>query len=294
MSGQSNLPAFFAASELPFLPEQWKYTVSDATRKQFETLQNLMNREDVETIVCATDAGREGELIFRLVYEQCACHKPVKRLWISSLEESAIREGFRHLRADSDYDRLYQAALCRQKADWLVGINASRLFSLIYGTTLNVGRVMTPTLALIVQREEGIAHFQPKSFSTVQISSGFLASSDRIADPIGKKIDDGRPFNRVGFGQVLLNEKNRASVINRQAKNFKSLNQDQHQHARGRRSGKGSDDTENAHEHHQMFKRNFFADTVKEKRQWNFSRRNDELNQTVLKLRPAETMNFID
>ena len=157
---------------LPILPAPWRYTILEKSKKQFDLLNALMNHPQVEEIVCATDAGRE----------QCACHKPVKRLWISSLEESAIREGFRHLRTDSDYDRLYQAALCRQKADWLVGINASRLFSLIYGTTLNVGRVMTPTLALIVQREE-IAHFQPESFSTVQISCGFLATSDRISDP---------------------------------------------------------------------------------------------------------------
>ena len=170
-------------ADLPILPAPWRYTILEKSKKQFYLLNTLMNHPQVEEIVCATDAGREGELIFRLVYEQCACHKPVKRLWISSLEESAIREGFRHLREDGVYDRLYQAALCRQKADWLVGINASRLFSLIYGTTLNVGRVMTPTLSLIVQREEAIAHFQPESFSTVQISCGFLATSDRISDP---------------------------------------------------------------------------------------------------------------
>ena len=130
--------------DLPILPEQWKYTVSDATRKQFETLQSLMNREDVETIVCATDAGREGELIFRLVYNQAGCHKPVQRLWISSMEEEAIRQGLRDMRDDTNYDRLYDAALCRAQADWLVGINASRLYSLLYDTTLNIGRVMTP------------------------------------------------------------------------------------------------------------------------------------------------------
>ena len=125
--------------DLPILPEQWKYTVSDATRKQFETLQ------------------REGELIFRLVYNQAGCHKPVQRLWISSMEEEAIRQGLRDMRDDTNYDRLYDAALCRAQADWLVGINASRLYSLLYDTTLNIGRVMTPTLALIVSREEAIA-----------------------------------------------------------------------------------------------------------------------------------------
>ena len=167
--------------DLPILPEQWKYTVSDATRKQFETLQSLMNREDVETIVCATDAGREGELIFRLVYNQAGCHKPVQRLWISSMEEEAIRQGLRDMRDDTDYDRLYDAALCRAQADWLVGINASRLYSLLYDTTLNIGRVMTPTLALIVSREEAISRFQPETFYTVELRSGLTAATERLS-----------------------------------------------------------------------------------------------------------------
>ena len=166
--------------DLPILPEQWKYTVSDATRKQFETLQSLMNREDVETIVCATDAGREGELIFRLVYNQAGCHKPVQRLWISSMEEEAIRQGLRDMRDDTNYDRLYDAALCRAQADWLVGINASRLYSLLYDTTLNIGRVMTPTLALIISREEAINRFQPEPFYTVELRSGLTAATDRL------------------------------------------------------------------------------------------------------------------
>lgn len=167
--------------DLPILPEQWKYTVSDATRKQFETLQSLMNREDVETIVCATDAGREGELIFRLVYNQAGCHKPVQRLWISSMEEEAIRQGLRDMRDDTNYDRLYDAALCRAQADWLVGINASRLYSLLYDTTLNIGRVMTPTLALIVSREEAINRFQPEPFYTVELRSGLTAATERLS-----------------------------------------------------------------------------------------------------------------
>ena len=167
--------------DLPILPEQWKYTVSDATRKQFETLQALMNREDVETIVCATDAGREGELIFRLVYNQAGCHKPVERLWISSMEEEAIRQGFRDMRPDQEYDRLYDAALCRAQADWLVGINASRLYSLLYDTTLNIGRVMTPTLALIVNREEAISSFRPVPFYTVELNGvGVTAATGRM------------------------------------------------------------------------------------------------------------------
>ncbi len=168
--------------DLPILPDAWQYMVSAATQKQFDILKHLMNDARFESIVCATDAGREGELIFRLVYQQCGCTKPVKRLWISSLEERAILSGFQALRDGRDYDLLYQAALCRAQADWLVGINASRLYSLIYGQTLNVGRVMSPTLALIVTREAAIAAFQPESFYTVQISCGFLAQTERITD----------------------------------------------------------------------------------------------------------------
>ena len=168
--------------DLPILPEAWQYMVSDTTRKQFNVLHSLMNDTRVDTIVCATDAGREGELIFRLVYQQCRCTKPIKRLWISSLEESAIRNGFLALRDGHDFDLLYQAALCRAQADWLVGINATRLFSLMYGTTLNVGRVMSPTLALIVSREAAIMGFQAEPFYSVQISCGFLAHTERMAD----------------------------------------------------------------------------------------------------------------
>lgn len=168
--------------DLPILPEAWQYMVSDATHKQFNILHALMHDARVDTIVCATDAGREGELIFRLVYQQCECTKPIKRLWISSLEESAIRGGFLALRDGQDFDRLYQAALCRTQADWLVGINATRLYSLMYGQTLNVGRVMSPTLALIVSREAAIMGFQAEPFYTVQISCGFLAHTERMAD----------------------------------------------------------------------------------------------------------------
>ena len=175
--------AKWKGSDLPILPDPWQYTLTEKGRKQFDTLKALMNAPQVESIVCATDAGREGELIFRLVYHQCGCDKPVKRLWISSLEETAIREGMDHLHNSREYDLLYEAALCRQKADWLVGINASRLFSLIYGTTLNIGRVMTPTLNIVHQREQAIHDFQPEKYHTVQISCGFLASGERISDP---------------------------------------------------------------------------------------------------------------
>ena len=166
--------------DLPILPDDWKYEVSAGTRKQFGILKKLMARDDVVSLVCATDAGREGELIFRLVYHQCHCKKPFERLWISSMEDSAIMEGFENLKPGTEYDALYEAALCRERADWIVGINATRLFSTLYGQTLNVGRVMTPTLAMAVMREAAIAAFKPESFYTVQIGlDGFTASSER-------------------------------------------------------------------------------------------------------------------
>ena len=168
--------------DLPILPEKWQYIVSLSTKKQFDTIRKLMYDPKVDNIVCATDAGREGELIFRLVYHQCGCTKPIKRLWISSLEESAIRAGFEHLHDGREYESLYQAALCRQQADWLVGINASRVFSLLYNTTLNVGRVMSPTLALIVSRDAAMAAFQSETFYTVQMSCGFIAATDRMKE----------------------------------------------------------------------------------------------------------------
>ena len=166
--------------DLPIVPSVWESVVSDGTKKQFAVLKELVNRTDVDEVVCATDAGREGELIFRMAYEKTGCTKPVKRLWISSLEESAIRDGFRSLKPGTVYDALYRAALCRARADWLVGINGTRLYSRLYGTKLNVGRVMTPTLAMLVQREREIAAFQVEPFYTVQLSCGFLAQSERM------------------------------------------------------------------------------------------------------------------
>ena len=162
-------------------PDDWKYEVSAGTRKQFGILKKLMARDDVASLVCATDAGREGELIFRLVYHKAGCRKPFERLWISSMEDSAIREGFENLRSGTEYDALYEAALCRERADWIVGINATRLFSTLYGQTLNVGRVMTPTLAMAVMREAAIATFKPEPFYTVHIGlDGFTAASERF------------------------------------------------------------------------------------------------------------------
>ena len=167
--------------DLPILPESWQYTVARDKQKQMNTLRALMHRDDVYEVVNACDAGREGELIFRTVYCLAGCQKPMKRLWISSMEDSAIREGFADLRPGADYDGLHQAALCRAKADWLVGINATRLFSVLYHRTLNIGRVMSPTLALIVQREAEIDAFKPVPFYTVALDlPGFTAASARM------------------------------------------------------------------------------------------------------------------
>ena len=173
----------WSIADLPILPEKWQYLVSASTKKQFGILQKLMNRPDVDSIVCATDAGREGELIFRLVYQQAGCKKPFSRLWLSSMEENAIREGFAHLKPSTEYDALYEAALCRERADWMVGINASRLFSCLYNQPLAVGRVMTPVLAMTVVREAAIAAFVPEKFYTVdlELTSGCTASSKRFA-----------------------------------------------------------------------------------------------------------------
>lgn len=171
-------------ADLPILPEKWQYLVSASTKKQFFVLKKLLHRADVETVVNSCDAGREGELIFRLVYEQAGCRKPVSRLWLSSMEDNAIREGFANLKPSKEYDALYQAALCRERADWMVGINCSRLFSCLYGRPLAVGRVMTPTLAMTVEREASIAAFVPEKFYTValELTSGFVASSRRISE----------------------------------------------------------------------------------------------------------------
>lgn len=164
--------------DLPILPEHWETVISPDKEEQFETLKNLMHRKDVDALVCATDAGREGELIFRFVYEKAGCKKPFSRLWISSMEESAIRKGFEDLRDGHDYDPLYQSALCRAKADWLIGINATRLFSVLYNHTLNVGRVQTPTLSLLVERDNAIQNFEKKKYYVVRIGdSTFEAAS---------------------------------------------------------------------------------------------------------------------
>lgn len=167
--------------DLPILPDNWRFTVGKDKWKQFDILSTLMRRDDVSEVINACDAGREGELIFRTVYCMAGCSKPIKRLWISSMEDEAIRQGFAELKPGRNYDGLHQSALCRSKADWLVGINATRLFSVLYHRTLNVGRVMSPTLALIVQREADISAFHPEPFYTVNLDcGGFTATGDKL------------------------------------------------------------------------------------------------------------------
>ena len=171
--------------DLPIIPDIFKYRVASATKKQFQILKDLMNRSDVTEVTNACDAGREGELIFRLVYDKVDCKKPMKRLWISSMEDEAIRNGFDNLVDGRNYDRLYEAALCREHADWLVGINATRFFTCSYGQTLNVGRVMTPTLALTVEREAQIRAFKPEDFYQVMIETlngKLVFKGERISD----------------------------------------------------------------------------------------------------------------
>ena len=163
-------------SDLPIVPDEWLFEVPKDKQKQFKVLCDLMRDKRVTELVCATDAGREGELIFRLVYKKAGCTKPFKRLWISSLEDSAIREGFAHLRSSGEYDRLYEAALARSKADWIVGINGTRLFSTLYHKKLVVGRVQTPTLAMLVEREGKISTFHKEKYFNVHISKDNLTA----------------------------------------------------------------------------------------------------------------------
>ena len=168
---------------LPILPEEWQYAVAADKGKQFKTLKELMHRADVSEVVNACDAGREGELIFRFVYTKAQCNKPMRRLWISSMEDTAIKAGFADLKDGRDYDALYASALCRAKADWIIGINATRLFSCLYHKTLNVGRVQTPTLKMLVDRGEAISHFKKEKYYHVRLAlSGAEAVNERISD----------------------------------------------------------------------------------------------------------------
>ena len=182
--------------DLPIVPANWKYKIPRDKYSQFETLKKLMNRADVSDVINACDAGREGELIFRNIYKMTGCKKPIYRLWISSMEDDAIKQGFRELKDGKEYDNLFAAARCREWADWLVGINATRLFSVLYHRTLNVGRVVSPTLAILVQREAEIGAFKPEPFYTAELDFGtFIATSEKFkkksdADAVIPKVNE--------------------------------------------------------------------------------------------------------
>ena len=168
-------------ADLPIIPDNFKYKIYGDKQKQFKVVKSLMSRKDVSEVINACDAGREGELIFRLVYNMANCKKPIKRLWISSMENAAIREGFENLKDGGEYDNLYYSALCRMWADWIVGINATRLFSILYGKTLNIGRVQTPTLALLCDRHNKIAYFRKEKYFTVELTlGGVKAETERL------------------------------------------------------------------------------------------------------------------
>ena len=169
--------------DLPIIPKEYKYEVSKTTKKQFSILKKLMNDKEIDKVINACDAGREGEAIFRLVYNQANCKKKIKRLWISSMEDSAIKDGFDNLQDGSLYDNLFESAQARAIADWLVGMNLSRLYSCLYKQNYSVGRVQTPTLAMIVKRDDEIANFKKEKYYTVEIDlDGFSLSTDRIDD----------------------------------------------------------------------------------------------------------------
>lgn len=171
--------------DLPIIPSDYKYEVAKSTKKQFAILKKLMNDKEIDTVINACDAGREGESIFRLVYSEAKCKKKMQRLWISSMEDSAIKEGFSNLKNGEDYDNLFESAQARAIADWLVGMNISRLYSCLYKQNYSVGRVQTPTLAMIVERDEEIANFKKEKYYTVELSlNGFTLSTDRIDDEV--------------------------------------------------------------------------------------------------------------
>ena len=187
---------------LPIIPQEWQHEVKSDTKAQYQILKKLMHDDRVDAVVCATDAGREGELIFRLTYNMAGCRKPMKRLWISSMEESAIRDGFHNLRPGSDYDNLYHSALCRQEADWLVGINGTRLFTVLYGgKALKVGRVQTPTLAMLVDRESKIMNFKKEAYYMAHIIGNGL---DAVSEHISDKTEADRIAETCENGQALV------------------------------------------------------------------------------------------
>ena len=194
--------------DLPIFPNGYKYEVTKATKKQFSILKKLMNESSVDTVINACDAGREGEAIFRLVYIEATCKKKVERLWISSMEDSAVREGFANLRKGEDYDSLFASAQARAIADWLVGMNISRLYSCLYQQNYSVGRVQTPTLAMIVKRDDEIAHFKKEKYYTVELlTDGFSLSSERIDDIETAKQLKNKVGNTVKVSDVTQKEK---------------------------------------------------------------------------------------
>ena len=195
-------------ADLPIIPKEYKYEVSKATKKQFTTLKKLMNDKEIDTVINACDAGREGEAIFRLVYNQANCKKKMKRLWISSMEDSAIKEGFDNLKDGSSYDNLFESAQARAIADWIVGMNLSRLYSCLYKQNYSVGRVQTPTLAMIVKRDDEIANFKKEKYFTVELSmNGFTLSTDRIDDEVAAEQLINLVGDKIGITDVIQKEK---------------------------------------------------------------------------------------
>ena len=194
--------------DLPIIPKEYKYETAKSTKKQFNILKKLMNDKDVEFVINACDAGREGESIFRLVYNQAHCKKKVKRLWISSMEDSAIKEGFDNLKDGKDYDNLFESAQARAIADWLIGMNISRLYSLLYQQNYSVGRVQTPTLAMIVKRDDEINNFKKEKYYTVELSmNGFTLSTDRIDDEIAAEQLLNLVGDKIEITDVIQKEK---------------------------------------------------------------------------------------
>lgn len=195
-------------ADLPIIPSDYKYEVAKATKKQFNILKKLMNDKEVDTVINACDAGREGESIFRLVYNQVNCKKKMKRLWISSMEDSAIKEGFDNLTDGKDYDNLFESAQARAIADWLVGMNISRLYSCLYQQNYSVGRVQTPTLAMIVKRDDEIANFKKEKYYTVELSmDGFTLSTDRIDDEVAAEQLISLVGDKIEITDVIQKEK---------------------------------------------------------------------------------------
>ncbi|MBR8822693.1 DNA topoisomerase 3 [Fusobacterium necrophorum] len=194
--------------DLPIIPKEYKYEVAKATKKQFNTLKKLMNDKEIDTVINACDAGREGEAIFRLVYLQASCQKKMKRLWISSMEDNAIKEGFENLKDGKDYDNLFESAQARAIADWLVGMNISRLYSCLYKQNYSVGRVQTPTLSMIVKRDDEIANFKKEKYYMVELElDGFTLSTERIdslevAEQLKNLLE-----NRIEIADVIQKEK---------------------------------------------------------------------------------------